>query len=279
MKTGYGIDARRIAAVVMCACLATVAGQMQADVVTLTDGNSTAVFDSVTGGGGLTQWTVDGAGCLGFEGLWIALPGQAESQLTVASVVPIGSNKFAATHVYTSGAVNVTVGLIGELNGGGAGSGVSGFTEMITVMSPTATPVRLLQFCDFGTLAGLEQAEVKNDNSLIELDAVHEGSVAAAPGASHYQIGPAADLRAGLNDGAVTVLTDDAGPVVGNDLAWMVQWDLVLPGNNVPVLISRPKVVGPAASTIIIPEPCTMSVMALASAALLARRRRKAYVV
>ena len=271
MKIGYGMNVKRIAAVAMCACLALLAGRMQAAPVTVIDGNSTAVFDSASGG--LTQWTVDGVANLGFEGLWIGLGGQAESPLAVASVTPLGPDKFLATHVYAGGPV-VTVNLMGDLSGGGVGSGVSGLTEMITVTSAAPISVRLLQYCDFGALGGLEMAEATNANSLVELNAAHEGTVSATPGASHFQLGSAADLLASLNDGAMTVLTDNAGPVIGENLAWVIQWDLELVP-NVPAMISRPKVIGPALTTIV-PEPCTMSMMALAGAALLARRRRKA---
>ncbi len=272
MKTEYGTNARRTVAVAICALLALFAGRTQAALVTVTNGNSEAVYDSVSGG--LTQWTVDGVQNLGFEGLWIGLPGQAESQLAVASVTPLGPNRFLASYAYASGPVSLRVDLTGVLTGGIPGSGVSGLTEMITVTSPTAASVRLLQFCDFGALPGLEMVEIANDNSLIELTSAHDGEVAATPGASHQQIGPAVDLLAGLNDGAMTVLTDNVGPVIGEDLAWVYQWDLELVADEV-AMISRPKVIGPALTTII-PEPCTMSVMALASAALLARRRRKA---
>ena len=270
MKTAYGMYARRIAAVVMCVCLAMVAGRTQADVVNMNHRNSTAVFDSASGG--LTQWTVDGVECLGFEGLWIALPGQAESPLTVASAATLFGPE--SLEVIYNDYFGVSVDLAGDLTGGLAGSGVSHFTELITVKSPTAVTVRLLQYCDFGASAGLEQAEMMSSR-LVELDVVHEGDVALnSPPVSHFQIGSAADLLTSLNDGAVTVLTDNVGPVVGNELAWVLQWDLELAANGT-AMISRPKGVGPALTTIV-PEPCTMSVMALASAALLARRRRKA---
>jgi len=287
MKSEYGKYAKRVGTLVTCCCLAAAAGPVHADFVPLSDENSMAVYQATGPNAGILGWTVDGAQRMAYQGLWIGIGDAAETSVGWLRLDELGAYDtprapgmdivFAR---YVDDASGLTVEFTAALSGGAAGSGVASVMETISVVNTGRQTVQahLFQYCDFGgsATAGLqEQGWIESVNALGESDGAYDGGVVVTPAPSHYEIGPADELFAELQDDLATTLSDATyGLGAGGDLAWAYQWDMVLSPDE-SYLISKNKVTEPSYGAPPVPEPGTMSLLALASMALFVRRPRR----
>ena len=266
--------------------LAAVPAVTQATIVTLTDRNSSASFnlDNDLGSAGQQTWFVDGGvDQIKQQWFWYRVgPTGGESRIdTISPSLSIPSNgdfdpgNESLAVQYQNAQLRVTITY--ELTGGLPGSGVADLGELIAIDNLSGAPLDLhfFQYVDFdlnGT-AGNDSGQLTgapvNTASQSDPNATATEEV-TTPAPSQYQIGSAATLSAALNDGSPTNAGTIAGPVGPGDVAWLFQWDQVIPANG-SLLISKDK-----GLVVVVPEPATASLLALGATGLLLRRRRGA---
>ncbi len=269
-----------VMSVAAASVLATVAGA-SAQIVNLSDRNSLARFDVGTQAGQDT-WLVDGVDHMYQQWFWVRAGGD-QFERSLDTLAPLGlqvtdTNFFSdpapdtlAAAWREPGLARYDVELNVTLRGASGGSGRSDITEQIRITNNTNTvlPYSFFQYVDLDLNNTIPDASVQILNGE-RAEQVDENGVAVSetvltPLPSRYEVNFYPNTLGSLNDGGVTVLNNNAGPLGPGDLTWAFEWDFNLaPGQS--VLISKDKS--------IVPTPGATTLLALGGMVLARRRRR-----
>lgn len=251
----------------------------------LQDGNSLAYWDLTPGAqAGMYSWTVDGVQQDFQQWFWYRIGNTAESSfdtlpLTTSGVTDTNFNgQYDTLFAKYESPASFSTTFTFLLRGGVSGSGTSDIAESIKIQNLSGAPLdfHFFQYTDLD-LAGTPNNDSVLFDSKVSNNVVQQfdgfGNQASesvvTPPTSHHEAGLYPSTLASLNDGLPTTLNDvnAAGP--GN-VSWAYQWDLLIPAGGT-ILISKDKQI------LLIPEPSSLVMAALAAAALvvsIARRRR-----
>lgn len=253
----------------------------QAQIVVLNHNNSSASIDTGSSAG-MFNWSVDGQNVLAQQWFWFRVGTTAEAPINTIGA-PVITTPDART-LYTSydnGSYGVRVDYL--LTGFSAGSGNSDLAETITILNHTAAPLdfHFFQYSDFdiGSAAGDQVALSVNSNPLSPWFGLYNTATQVdptagltetviTPGANHGEVANWFTTLTKLNDGVADTLNDVAGPVGPGDVTWAFEWDLTIPAGG-SLGISKDK----ALHINLIPEPTTLTLVALGAAVLVQRRK------
>jgi len=266
-------------AVIALICAAAL--QSQAQIVTLSDGNSTALIDPTTSQG-MYNWSVQGQNYLSQQWFWYGLGGGAVAPIntiSAPSVTLLGTREVLASYAGSGFTVSVDYLLTGGTGVGVGQTAVAGIGESIRIINTGASPLafHFYQYSDFDLGAGGLSDTVQLGTNLRGLfnEALQSNpnvgltETVTTPGAQHGEVALHGVTLARLNSGLPVTLTDAAGPVGPGDVTWALQWDLnIAPGGS--VLISKDKYL----SVMVVPEPSAIALLGLGMGACLLRRRK-----
>jgi len=241
----------------------------------LADNNTTLCIDPDSKHG-IASWRVDGVNCLAKQWFWLRFEedgreqpldrlGLVAAQLTDTNTLIDPRDDTLTAWYGDLDAFYIQVRL--AVHGGLAGSGASDVTEQIAFHNPSGEPVTLsfFQYADLDLgRAARDDTIIIGDGTVLQTDPgrfVCRTVVTPAPlrcQAAHWWV----TLRDLCDDGAI-VLNDDAGPRAG-DVTWTSQWNLDIPAGG-SMQINR--------GSFLVPEPATISLLALGAASLSRRRR------
>jgi len=245
-----------------------------APIATITDEDSTASFD-LGGGTGMYSWAIGDVEHLAQQWFWYRVGSTGGER----AIDTLGSRFHGTTDAnfdgdhetlyvrYEDGQLRVTVMFV--LNGAEPGNPSADIAESIQITNLTSGTMDLhfFQFGDFdlGGTATDESVRILDARGARQEDiGFYASEVVLTPRADHWQADSAQTIFSNLNDGLPTTLTDAAGPVGPGDLGWAFQWDRTLRGGE-SFLISEDKQ--------IVPEPITMSLIAVGGVVLLRRKK------
>lgn len=261
------------AGVVVCAA------SLNAQVVTLYDGNAEARFDPDTQAG-QDRWLVNGVNHMFQQWFWIRAGNDPfersidslvkfTQQVTDTNTVEDPRPDTLSLGYREPGAARYEVYGTFTLRGGAPGQTLSDIMEVLTIKNISNGPLTFsfFQYADFdvnGT-AGGDEGQILIGRIPQQWDgAAFVTEAVETPAPSRWQIDFWPVIRASLTDAAITNLNNNGGPIGPGDLAWALQWDFsLLPGQE--FIISKDK--------IIVPAPGALGLLALAGIAG-ARRRR-----
>lgn len=254
-----------------------------AQIYNLSDGNSTARFDTTAlapnSRVGMDQWVVDGVNHMFSQWFWIRSDGDTQEQRINALPFMAGGTSdtnfngqdetlFLRYGANTSYTVETTF----ALQGGTAGSRTSDVTEQIRVTNRSTfnRHFSFFQYCDFDLNNDIQDDSVGliNSNAVRQVDFL-SGITAAetilTPSFTLSEMGIYSATLTRLDNAVVDNLNGTAGPLVGRaDYTWAFQWEFDLaPGAS--FLISKDKQITPA--------PGAFALLGLGGLAV-ARRRR-----
>lgn len=228
-------------------------GIARADVITLTDGNSSAIIDTAGTTTGLVNWTVDGVNKLfdqwfGFryqDNDWLAGPNgnTVQGPLDALGTPTIAGTTNTAILAYNNGQIAVSVTFV--LTGDAPGSEQSMIDENITITNLMndkfllgANDLHFFQYSDFDLCGpgssdsvnigytGATQTSFCNSIASETTITPHAGNQEwPAEGGPGYQAGSPADVSLSALHG---VDLDNTGSFSGGDAAWAFEWNLPL---------------------------------------------------
>lgn len=234
-----------------------------ADTVTMTNGNSTVLFDTATSAG-MNSWTVDNIDMLYQQSFWYRI-GNSSAEANI-STLPVsysvgnylgGTNNLLTLSYNTNG--NFTIDVVYTLLGGSANSGVSDIGEQIRIKNNGSSPLdfHFFQYSDFDLGGNANDTVLINDGSKVSVwDSLYAMSeTVATPDASRWEANTFANTLNALEDMSATNLNMNKGPYTG-DVTWAYQWDFTLNADG-SYIISKDKRIGQ------VPEPATMILFGL----------------
>jgi hypothetical protein len=244
----------------VCATVAVLAGgqAMGVDNV-LQDRNSTVRVNDATADG-MHDWTVSGMNHLSQQWFWFRVGAEAQERplnaLPLTGAFLTDTNPFVDAHADTlslqySG-LGYTIEPSWTLRGGSIGSARSDIAETITINNNRNEPLHMsfFQYSDFdlrGTAAGDTVriiGPLRNTADQFEGEFTLSETIVTPP-PSHWQAAFFPVILNSLNDGGVTTLNDNAGPLGPGDVTWAFQWDITIaPGDS--FIISKDKSIVPA---------------------------------
>lgn len=266
-----------LAGAVVSVWLGTMLSPAHAVIYTLEDGNSTAGFE-VDASNGQFSWLIDGSEHIAQQWFWYRTAAM-NAEAPINALNRIGAftsdtNPFSDPRqdslgvLYRNGANTLEIETLFTLRGGVTNSRTADILEGITLRNKSASPLTIsfFQYADFDldNSGGQDMVTFLNDNTVRQVSgnfSVTETVVLPLP--THHQASLVPVILNSLNDGAPTVLSDNAGPVGPGNVAWAFQWDFVIAPNS-SVIISKDKQ--------ITPEPASLAL--LLGGLLLGLRRR-----
>jgi hypothetical protein len=263
-KLNHTVKASSLA-IMLAAVLLSPASQAQ--VVTLQDGNSSALVN-VNSDAGMSQWLVNGVNNLNQQWFWFGV-GQGGPQAPINSISSAAYTQSAAntldtTYANTSFSVEINY----TLTGGGTGS--ADIAEGITIHNSTSSALNFhfFQYSDFNLLntAGGDTV-IMNASQAYQYkgsSGIAEGIV--SPTANEFEAnttGGTGSTLYKLNNvnGLVLNNNSSAGP---GDVTWAYEWDLSIPANT-DAIITKDKDL----NIELVPEPATFTLVVLAFIVLL----------
>lgn len=247
----------------------------RSEVITLTDGSSSATVDSTTG---MRDWKINGFDILFEQWFWYRI-GNAGGESSVGTLNYLGKVQSGPQTVrldYSDGA-NFNLQLTYSLLGIGMYSADISEQIRITSIRPVGQgnlDFHFFQYSDFdlGGVGSQDQVRFPNINKAEQKHtsgSLAETSVVRDP--SFWEAGPFAGIKNSLNDGNPTTLSNMPGLGVWTapaDMTWAFQWDFVLaPGQSIGW--SKNKLAH------IVPEPATILLLGGVLLAVGSRLRRK----
>ena len=251
-----------------------------AQIITLDDLNSTARFN-IGSQVGQDTWLVDGVDHMFQQWFWYRADGD-QFERSIDTLVPIG-NQVTDTNHFTDPRPDTLDALWRDpaggrfdlefnatLRGATANSNRSDITEQIRITNNTGTvlPFSFFQYVDLDLNGTIPDSVVQIFNSERAEQSEFPVTVSEAiltPLPSAYEVNFYNATLTSLNDGGITALNNNAGPIGPGDLTWAFQWNFLIgPGQS--VLISKDKS--------IVPTPGSATLLALGGLALARRRRR-----
>lgn len=264
---------------VVAVVLVTAAGA-GADIITLTDRNSTVVFDT-TSSTLQNSWRVDGRDYLTNQGFWYRI-GEVDREWPVKNLGLVGTPVVLDTNGdflpdyarMTFGTGPLVVELTFPLAGGASGSHWSSMGETIKVKNTGTTRMGLhfFQYADFDLTDGYDTVEItgaagkKNTAHQTGSNFVLSEAV-DSPEPTHYEASVYPTIISALSNTTPTTLSDNPGPATG-DASWAFQWDFSLAAGQEAPAISK-------VQHLEVPEPASLVLMAVGATALVKVRRRK----
>jgi len=228
-----------------------------ADIITLTDLNSTVVIDT-SSQAGATDWIVDGRDYLYQQWFWYRIgstgPEQSIDTLTLAGYTH--SDNILTLNYASAGQFYVDITY--TLFGGTPSSYASDMSETIRVRTASSPlDFHFFQYSDFDlnrwTL--VDNVDMVNANTVRQQAAggplpVVLNETVVTPPPSHVELNYYAGTLDKLDDLGPTTLNDvnHAGP---GDVTWAFEWDQLITDRS-PLLISKDKQISP------VPEPASM---------------------
>lgn len=241
---------RMMAAIMLLLAGVVGAASVQASVITLTDGNSTAKIDP-SSQAGMYSWKIDGNDIMNQQWFWVRT-GDTGGEQSLDSIGTPTVTQYSPGIVqieYTSRTYKVDV--IYSLAGGGLKSGTADIGEQIRITNLTSSPLDLhfFQYSDFDLMGqNKDSATLNNANTIRQKnDVLTVAETVATPGPNHYSIKYFRHLLDQLSDGNPTTLSDTNDTQVG-DITWAFEWDVTIEGNGTFLISKDKRVTG-------VPEP------------------------
>ena len=251
--------------------------------VSLTDLSSTVQVYSQSNAG-MGSWTVGAVSELSREWFWYSVgtvgssnPEQAINTLTCTldnpSATYVSTGYDTLNQEFTKSGqfkIDLTYLLTGS---SGASSDVS-LQIAITNLGSTSLSFHFFQLAEFG-LGGSSSsntAQVTTNSHGYYVSASQQGggttlSFTASPGANRAQVGIYPAIYNLLTSSQGANLNNSAGPAGPGNTEWALQWDLTIAGNGTTTITEDQNMSLP-----VVPEPATLSLLALGGLALLRRK-------
>jgi hypothetical protein len=259
-----------LAAFVIAVC--GLVSQSEAQIVTLTDNNSTAQIN-VGSSDGMFNWFVDGNDYLAQQWFWYRVGSVGpETPINTISAPNLSNPDPRVLFVtYSNTQFNVKVGYL--LTGSSPGSGQSDMGESISIANTSGGTLdfHFFQYSDFDLGHDTVILSTNQFGLYNQVDQFNTNSTL-----SETVVTPGANLGAGalfpvtlnaLNDGGATTLTNNFGAGPG-DVTWALEWNLLIPDGQ-SVLISKDKRLD------VVPEPSTVVLVSLGLIAFSLQKRRR----
>jgi hypothetical protein len=233
---------RMIAAVIVLLIGVVGAASVQASVVTIADGNSSAQIDTGSQAG-MYNWTIDGNNVLFQQWFWYRVGPtglqQAISDIGPAAVSQLDPTGVKLTYTASDFAITVNYGMLG----GALKSGTADISESIRItnLSRSNLEFHFFQYSDFDLNPRGQNSAVLTSPTLItqKNPYITVSETSAIPAPNHYQISYYDDLLQKLVNVSGYTLSDTNDTTVG-DITWAFEWDLILsPGGS--FIISKDK--------------------------------------
>jgi hypothetical protein len=251
-----------------------------AALLTLTDDNSVAQFDTATPANNF-NWFVDGNDFLAQQAFWFRIGNVPEQSV---HTLPIGVQGTSDSNFdgnpdtlfvrYNGAGFHIDTRYV--LDGGMPGSGASDMGEQISINNTGVSSLdfHFFQYADFD-IGPADSAVFTNANSVRQFSpGIELTETVVTPVPTHREIAPFPVTLNKLNDGVPTVLSDTPpiGVVAGpGDMTWAYEWDFQLaPGATFQISKDKNLHAGPP-----VPEPATASLLMLAAGVILARLRKR----
>ena len=261
----------------------------EADVITLTDLNTSFSVDAHTQQGAFT-WEVDGTDHLFQEWFWyrvgVVSRERSIDTLTLLSHTAsdndadLGNDRLVISYQHASFLLDVEY----NLTGGNTGSGVSTVTETIRIRNTRPSlnlDFHLFEYSDFDLTESPtdDTATRVSPNTIKQTDVFNVSATVTVvnPTPDHYEIAAVPTTLGKLNDGVATNLSDTTtslGPPA--NVAFAFQWDeIILPGSTF-VVSKQKQIVGSLPG---IPEPASLLLVGSGLMGLRYWRRRQVKAV
>jgi hypothetical protein len=251
-----------------------------AQIVTLTDNNATAVVDTGSQAG-MNFWSVDGNGIGGQNQLmqqwfWYRVDGGLQHSIdTIGTANNTHTTANTLTTTYTSPNL-FSISIMYTLVGSGFGSGQSDIQEGIQIHNFTTTSLNIsfYQYSHFTLLGENFGNTVTMDNASAYQQNGQTGIAESivAPDASAFEAntnGGTGSTLYKLNNNPGLVLSGTSGTqTASGDVTWSFQWDFSVPGSGTQD-ITKDKLLNIS----FVPEPSALGLAAVGYAVFALRRR------
>jgi hypothetical protein len=256
-----------------------------AQIVTLTSGNSSATVD-LGSQAGMGNWLINGQNQLKQQWFWYRIDGDTPGQHSIDTLgtPTFVSNGFQVDATYTSArfSLEITYTLIG--GGPGGSDWTSDIKENISIVNLTGGSLgfHFYQYSDFALAgsAGNETAAIFQDGGFfskanVTKNASQLSETIDQPLANEAEADLGTNtlsrLNSGLNYdlGTASGVGLTSGPDDNLDATWALQWDFTLGAFGTADVIKDKKL-----SVAPVPEPAALSLLGLGAAAFILRRKR-----